>query len=107
MSTVNRRAVPHAETTKVGKKGVIVIPASLRKRFNIREGSFVIAEASHGGILIRPAAIVPVELFTPERQAELMLSAAVSAEDMAMAREAVQAMGLNPDDILHWKPDGA
>ena len=31
---------------KVGKRGAIVVPAKLRKRFGLDEGSFVIAEAT-------------------------------------------------------------
>lgn len=32
------------EMSKVGKRGAVVIPASLRRRFGIKEGSLVIAE---------------------------------------------------------------
>jgi len=33
-----------AEANKVGKRGMVVLPAKLRKRFGIEEGSYVIAE---------------------------------------------------------------
>ena len=33
------------ESAKVGKRGTIVVPAKLRKRFGLDEGSFVTAEA--------------------------------------------------------------
>ncbi len=51
-----------AETSKVGKRGAVVIPASLRRRFGITEGSLVIAEERAEGVLIRPAAAFPLEM---------------------------------------------
>jgi len=49
------------QSARVGKRGAIVVPAKLRKRFGIEEGSIVIAEEKDDGILIRPAMVVPVE----------------------------------------------
>src|SRR5438128_7122844 len=46
---------------KVGKRGTVVIPAELRRHFGIEEGSFVIAEATESGVLIRPALAVPTD----------------------------------------------
>jgi len=91
------------ETSKVGKRGTVVIPAKLRKRFGIEEGSLVIAEARGDGIFIRPAVALPVEMYSPERIAEFLLSNAVDSEDYARAVEDVRKMGLNPDAIPHSK----
>jgi len=89
---------------KVGKRGAIVVPAKLRKRFGIEEGSLVTAEASGDGILIRPAVVVPVEKYTPERKAEFLLSTATSRKDYLQARKAVKKLGLDPDSIPHRRP---
>ncbi len=67
------------QANKVGKRGAVILPAVLRKRFGIEEGSFIVAEERDGGILIRPAAIVPLETYTPERKAEFLLNNAVGA----------------------------
>ena len=90
-------------TSRVGKRGTIVIPAALRRRFGIEEGSLVIAEDREEGILIRPAVAVPLESYTPERRAEFMLSNAVDAGDYARAQEEVRKMGLDPAAIPHHK----
>jgi AbrB family looped-hinge helix DNA binding protein len=90
-------------TSRVGKRGTIVIPAALRRRFGIEEGSLVIAEDREEGILIRPAVAVPLESYTPERRAEFLLSNAVNAGDYARAQEEVRKMGLDPADIPHHK----
>ena len=90
-------------TSRVGKRGAIVIPAALRRRFGIEEGSLVIAEDREEGILIRPAVAVPLESYTPERRAEFLLSNAVDAGDYARAQEEVRKMGLDPAAIPHHK----
>ncbi len=94
------------ETSKVGKRGAVVIPAALRRRFGIEEGTLVIVEEREEGVLIRPAVVMPVEVYTPERRAEFLLSTAVDAEDYARAREAVRQLGLDPDAIPHYSPAG-
>jgi AbrB family looped-hinge helix DNA binding protein len=95
------------ETSKVGKQGTVVLPAALCRRFGLEEGSFVIAEEREDGILIRPAEMPSVEIYTPERKAEFLLSNAVDAEDYARAEEEVRKMGLDPATIVHYKPPGA
>ena len=90
-------------TSRVGKRGTIVIPAALRRRFGIEEGSLVIAEDREEGILIRPAVAVPLESYTPERRAEFLLSNAVDTGDYARAQEEVRKMGLDPAAIPHHK----
>ena len=92
------------ETSKVGKRGTVVVPARLRRKFGIEEGRLVIAEERPDGILIRPAVALPVEIYTPERKAEFLLSNAVDAEDYRAAVAEVKKMGLEPASIPHHKP---
>jgi AbrB family looped-hinge helix DNA binding protein len=93
-----------AETSRVGKRGAVVIPSALRRRFGIEEGSLVLAEERPDGILIRPAVALPLESYTSERRAEFLLSNAVDAEDYAAAVREVRALGLDPDKIPHHRP---
>jgi len=96
----------HTATTKIGKRGTVVIPAALRRRFGLEEGALVLLEEREDGVLLRPAVAMPVEIYTPERRAELLLSNAVDADDYARAVDAVRDMGLDPDAIPHHKPNG-
>lgn len=89
------------QSARVGKRGAIVVPAKLRKRFGIEEGSIVVAEETEDGILIRPAIVVPVERYSRERKAEFLLSNAVDAADYRKARRAVRKLGLDPDSFPH------
>ena len=92
------------ESARVGKRGAIVVPAKLRKQFGIEEGSIVTAEAREDGILIRRAAVVPIEIYSPERKAEFLLNNSITPEDYREARREVQKLGLDPDKIPHKKP---
>jgi AbrB family looped-hinge helix DNA binding protein len=92
------------KTSRVGKPGNVVIPAALRRRFGIEEGSLVIAEDRGEGILIRPAVAVPLESYSQEKKAEFLLSNAVDDEDYARAGEEVREMGLDPAARAHRKP---
>lgn len=94
------------ETTKVGKRGIIVIPADIRRKYGLEEGSIVIAEARPEGVLLRPVVTLPVEIYTPERKAEFLLNNAITPEDYAWAVKEVRKMGLNPEAIPHEKPQG-
>src|SRR4030042_7074348 len=92
------------EKTKIGRRGAVVIPVGLRKKYGFEEGSLVIAEARAEGVLLRPVATIPIEIYTPERKAEFLLNNAVTPEDYAWAVREVRKMGLNPENISHEKP---
>jgi AbrB family looped-hinge helix DNA binding protein len=92
------------ESARVGKRGAIIVPARLRKRFGIEEGSIVLAEEKDDGILIRPAVLVPVEKYSPQRKAEFLLSNATTAADYRKARKAVRKLGVDPDSVPHQRP---
>ena len=92
------------ETSRVGKRGAVVVPARLRRKFGIVEGALVIAEEREDGVLIRPAVALPIEVYTPARTAEFLLSNAVSARDYQAARREVRKLGLDPDAIGHHRP---
>ena len=91
------------ETMKVGKRGTIVIPASLRQKYGFKEGSQLVAEAVAEGVLLRPVVTLPVEIYTPERKAEFLLNNAITPDDYASALEQVRQMGLDPEKIPHEK----
>ncbi len=92
------------ESTKVGKRGAIIVPVRLRKRFGIKEGTTVTAEETENGILIRPAIVIPIEIYTPERKAEFLLSTATTRTDYQRARKQVKKLGIDPDSIPHRRP---
>jgi len=92
------------QSARVGKRGAIIVPANLRRRFGIEEGSIVTAEEKDDGILIRPAVVVPIERYTPERKAEFLLSNAMDEADYRKARKEVRKLGIDPDSVPHRRP---
>jgi AbrB family looped-hinge helix DNA binding protein len=92
------------DAVKVGKRGAVIVPAKLRKRYGIEEGTIVTAEAVEDGVLIRPAIVLPVERYSPERKAEFLLATATSDADYRHAKKLVEKMGLDPKTIPHRRP---
>ncbi len=95
-----------SEPLRVDQRGALILPAELRERFGIDEGSTVLAEATAEGILLRPAVVLPLEIYTPERRAEFFLNSAYDAESYRWAVAEVRALGLDPDGIPHVRPVG-
>ena len=46
----------------VGRRGAIVLPSSVRKRYGLSDGSLFISEERDDGVLIRPAVAMPLDL---------------------------------------------
>lgn len=78
---------PVSETSKVGKRGTLVIPAKLRQRFGLQEGSLVIAEETDEGILLRPAIAVPTTVLTQEQIEVLLLEGIASGESTDLTED--------------------
>ncbi|HZB87682.1 MAG TPA: AbrB/MazE/SpoVT family DNA-binding domain-containing protein [Terracidiphilus sp.] len=91
------------KTVVMGKRGTLVVPAKLRERYKLGEGSPMLVEERPDGILLRPATTTPVdvEIYTPERLAEFFLNNAMTKEGYLEAREDVKEMGIDPDSIDH------
>jgi AbrB family looped-hinge helix DNA binding protein len=91
------------QTVQIGKRGTVVIPAKMRKRYNFGEGGAILVEEREDGIFLRPAVTTPVEteIYTPERLAEFFLNNVLTKAGYLEARKDVKKMGINPDSIDH------
>ena len=92
-------------TIKMGKRGTLVIPAKIRRQLGIEDGSILITEAKEGEIRIRPAVAVEVEVYTPERRAELLLNNAMTREEWDAIAADVRSWGLDPQNIPYVDSD--
>jgi len=54
----------------LSSRGTLTLPAKLRKTLGLKADDQLIAETVPGGLLLRPAVTLPVELYTAERIAE-------------------------------------
>jgi AbrB family looped-hinge helix DNA binding protein len=92
-------------TTKLGKRGTIVIPARVRESYGLDEGSQLIVESHPEGVLLRPVVTLPIEIFTAQRKAEFLLNNAVTSSDYTEAVKRVRKMGIDLEDVPHQRPE--
>ena len=57
-------------TVIVNSRGAVTLPAKLRQSLGIEADDHLIAETTPEGLLLRPAVILPIEMYTEERIAE-------------------------------------
>jgi AbrB family looped-hinge helix DNA binding protein len=56
------------EAVKLGKNGQIAIPRAVMKRLNLRGDETLLLEVSDDGVIrLRPAAVLPIELYSAAR----------------------------------------
>jgi len=96
--------MPEDYSIRMGKRGTVVIPAGLRRAYRLKEGSMVMAEARPEGIVLRPATVYAVELYSPERKAQFLLENTSGQADYTWACQQVREMGLDPSKIPHDRP---
>lgn len=58
------------ETLIVSSRGQITLPAALRKRVGIKEGSAVIIEDRGSELVLKPAAVLEIEMYSDRQIAE-------------------------------------
>lgn len=67
-------------TLSISGRGLIALPAEMRREVGLSPHDNLIAETTAEGILLRPAITLPVELYTAERIAEF------DAEEAALSK---------------------
>jgi len=56
------------ETVKLGKKGQMSIPKGILKRLGLEgEATLLVDTTPEGAIVLRPAAVYPIEIYSDER----------------------------------------
>ncbi len=54
----------------INDRGTLTLPKEMRRRLGVSRNAQVVAEETDDGILLRPGATFPVELYSDERLAE-------------------------------------
>jgi antitoxin PrlF len=54
----------------VSPRGQITLPSELRKKFGIKEGGVVTVEERNGEIVLRPAAVLEIEMYSNAQVAQ-------------------------------------
>ena len=75
------------ELIKCGKKGQITIPREILKKLGLGENTPMLVELSDdGAIILRQAAIVPLEVYSDERIAAFEREGQLTPKEFARAR---------------------
>jgi bifunctional DNA-binding transcriptional regulator/antitoxin component of YhaV-PrlF toxin-antitoxin module len=61
---------PRINVIHINKRGTLTLPKEMRRRLGIDRNAQVVAEETGQGILLRPGATFPVELYARERLAQ-------------------------------------
>ena len=78
------------ELVKLGKKGQVTIPRAVLRSVGVTdEGPLLVDTTSDGAIVLRPAVVYPVEIYSDERIAEFDHSNDVSVEVLDKVRERI------------------
>ena len=59
-----------SETLVVSSRGQITLPARLRKRYGIKGGDVVILEERGNEVVLKPAAVLELDIYSDEQIAE-------------------------------------
>ena len=59
------------EVVKLGKKGQVSLPAAVLRKLGLQGSALLLVEATDdGAVLLRPAGVYPIEMYTDARIAE-------------------------------------
>lgn len=73
-------------TLTVNSRGVVTLPAALRRALGIKADDQLIAETTPDGLLLRPAVTLPVEMYSEKRIREFDEAEAELAEVLSRRR---------------------
>lgn len=72
---------------QVSSRGSITLPATVRRQLGLADGDVLTVEIRDGAVVLTPAHVTEVELYTDERLREFERSASMSPEELRRARE--------------------
>lgn len=71
------------EVAKLGKRGQVSIPRAVLRRLGIEDEVLLLVETTEeGAILLRPAGVYPVEIYSDDRLAELREEDELTADEL-------------------------
>ena len=78
------------DVVKLGKKGQVSLPAAVLRKLGLQGQATLIVEATDdGAVILRPAAVYPVELYSDARIKEFDEANLLTKAEMARVRKAL------------------
>jgi bifunctional DNA-binding transcriptional regulator/antitoxin component of YhaV-PrlF toxin-antitoxin module len=94
------------EFLQMGKRGTVVIPAKLRKKFGMTDGCLLGIREVDGAVELRLAKVLSVDGDARLKMAQRLLSGAEDLGEYFAAMEEVRRMGFEPDEVPHERYSG-
>ena len=78
------------DAIRLGKKGQLSLPAAVLRKMGIQGAATLLIEATDdGAVILRPAAVYPVEVYTEARMKEFEAANRVTEPEAARVRKAL------------------
>ena len=78
------------ETVKLGRNGQLSLPRAVMKRLHLKGNETLLLDVTEDGIIrLRPATVLPVEIYTSERVAEFERESEVDAATRSAVRKSL------------------
>lgn len=74
--------------SQVSPRGQVTLPASVRKALGLKPGDILLVEVEEGRVVLEPARVLPLEVYTEERIEEFNQAAQASEQELAEFRRA-------------------
>ncbi|BAW02097.1 AbrB family transcriptional regulator [Thermus thermophilus] len=74
--------------TSLSKRGQITLPAEVRQALGLKPGDPLVVRVEAGRVVLEPAVVLPVELYTEERILEFAENAQATPEELDAFRRA-------------------
>ncbi len=79
------------DVVKLGKKGQVSLPASVLRKLGLEGKATLLVEATDdGAVILRPAAVYPVELYSDARLKEFEEANRISVTDAKRLKKALR-----------------
>jgi len=76
---------------RLGKKGQLSLPAAVLRKMGIKgAGTLLVETTDDGAVVLRPAGVYPIEMYTDARIAEFEEANRLTDSDMARVRKALR-----------------
>jgi len=77
-----------AEIAQISKRGQITLPAGVRKALGLEPGDTLVVRVEEGKVVLEPAVVLPLEVYSSERVEEFRRAADVDSDEVAAFRKA-------------------
>ena len=85
---------PAGQLTQISARGQLTLPAGVRRALGLSAGDPLIVTIEDGRIVLSPAVVTPIELYTDERVTEFHAAASMTPEEIEAVIDAAHRFGL-------------